>query len=112
MANADSRPGLINVVNQSVLAEVKEKLVESGFVVLELDGTDVTDKQSFLARAAVELPGPEDIEMFAKNWDAFVDNLSEGLVTLGHQKGSNLVDARRQHAKWRAENLIGGGSLS
>ena len=75
------RPQAINRVNQSQLDKVMAILAKLEYRVFTLDGKNVHDKLSYIAKAVCDLPHPEG--MFAhNNWDAYNDDAWGGLHEL------------------------------
>jgi hypothetical protein len=68
---------LVNALALADVEAVRADLDDQGFAIIDFDGSEVRDKASFLARADVDLPRPDDLH--PHNWDAFADTLWNGL---------------------------------
>ena len=71
---------LVNCIATQDLERLTGLLERQDFLVIRLDGTNVTDKASFLKQAEADLPRPTDL--FPHNWDALADTLWNGLFDL------------------------------
>ena len=69
----------LNAVATDDLEELLRALSADDITPIRFDGSGVTDKDSFLARADTDLPRPEDLH--PHNWDALADTLWNGLAT-------------------------------
>jgi hypothetical protein len=91
---------VLNFVDLRALPELEGFLKASGFRLLYLDGTHVTDRDSFLEQAAKSLPQPDDL-VAVHSWDAFEDSLANGLAA--------ATDDRAAIIWTHAEKMLEGG---
>jgi hypothetical protein len=68
----------LNAVATDDLDDLLGALAADDITPIRFDGSGVTDKDSFLARADIDLPRPEDLH--PHNWDALADTLWNGLA--------------------------------
>ena len=86
---------MVTVFHDRAFASVEADLKSDGFYVLQLDGSSAVDKSTFLA--AVERDLPVSPGLHAKNWDALIDVLSDGL---------DRADADRVAVVWRRADRL------
>jgi hypothetical protein len=79
---------IITPVDQASQPELEAALRQAGFRICHLDGRDVTDAASFLARAATDLPMPAGVT--PRRWSGFVDALWQALHEL-EEPGVGIV---------------------
>jgi hypothetical protein len=73
---------VINFVNQDSLDDLRQLLHQHGFRMIDLDGQNITDADSFFAATAEQLPQDPELVGQKANWDALLDSLWGGLVLL------------------------------
>ncbi len=78
---------VINLVSAQDLVILRKSLEEEGYYVLEIDGQNVADGESFFKAAAEVLPANPPLKgATGENWDAFEDSVWEGFSNLGKSK--------------------------
>ena len=109
-------PGVYLWTSPADVADVQAEVEEAGWRFVHLETEDVTDKRSFLDRAAAAFGFPD---WFGRNWDAFADSLGdvcsdEGTLVLWEgaapfeQADERSFAVAHEVLRERAESELGG----
>lgn len=98
---------IVNAIAGDHLDRLLTELDQQGFHVVRFDGGGVTDKDTFLARAATDLPRPDDLH--PHNWDALADTWWNGLLDLadaGHDRIALVWTATHELARHDLQDFV------
>lgn len=76
---------VVNCINSESLERLRQFLRQNNWRVFEIDGSDIEDKPSLLAKVADHLPHEPDL-IARDSWDAWVDTLWGGLAGLNEER--------------------------